>query len=695
MAGRNQHYIPRLILRGFLARQTARDEYAWVARKSGEIFCGNLEGIAAQRDFYSEPARPGEITLDQRITDYEQRLTPLVVKLRALAVGAVVDTTIAAEVIAHLAPRAATIRSLFSDALGRLITQAAPVLADPDVLRRVAGLNAPAPTETFRTEVFEKIKAQIPIPHQNAPLELVESLAFAWARENMDEWLESMRPDIQIGLGMMDAMAPDRVRDGHQKALGQTLVADARVEKLSHLTWRIEPAPQGGALLPDCIALAYDQAGLPAPYIMADQEDAAAIVMPLSDKLLLVGLAPSATIPDLADFNAHAAACSDQLIVTAHRDHPLEDLLRTIGKRSEAFIAEHVDKIVDNFGPAEPQAAPLRQGQGFSFDIRCPDWEDQDAVDMIGSHVGEIVTRLAGIWPLQRLDGLTFAFDYEGELESLDTGLPEKPAASQMPIEEGLSVSMAVRVLRDGVLKSRIVMRAPLALALLGEDEDLRPRALHVLIAQLAHVSLMTLIEDHWPGVLLEPFADLRTHQLYARTHQALFSYFVARQSAQFSDPLDLETELAADFVHALRRHVQVLQEAAMAFEIDGDINRRYQTMLDVAGEILDRLARLLGHRHGLDQRGLSPRSPVTPILEKLELVKWFGLLEADLERLWLHRGNWPSFAAFSDFAAHTERLLWQLGAMSWRISDEEFWIQFLTVEGLGVVVPLLAQERE
>ncbi|MBP7704062.1 MAG: hypothetical protein KA105_02110 [Caulobacter sp.] len=51
MAGRNQHYIPRLILRGFLARQTARDEYAWVARKSGEIFCGNLEGIAAQRDF--------------------------------------------------------------------------------------------------------------------------------------------------------------------------------------------------------------------------------------------------------------------------------------------------------------------------------------------------------------------------------------------------------------------------------------------------------------------------------------------------------------------------------------------------------------------------------------------------------------------------------------------------------------------
>ena len=150
MAGRSQHYIPRLVLRGFLARRTSRDEYAWVARKTGEIFCGNLEGIATQRDFYSDPARPGEATLDRQITDYEDRLATLVSALRALPIGAAADASVAAEVIAHLTPRAATVRSLFSDALARLLEQAAPVLNNTDTMRRFAGLNSPAPTDVFR-----------------------------------------------------------------------------------------------------------------------------------------------------------------------------------------------------------------------------------------------------------------------------------------------------------------------------------------------------------------------------------------------------------------------------------------------------------------------------------------------------------------------------------------------------------------
>lgn len=61
----------------------------------------------------------------------------------------------------------------------------------------------------------------------------------------------------------------------------------------------------------------------------------------------------------------------------------------------------------------------------------------------------------------------------------------------------------------------------------------------------------------------------------------------------------------------------------------------------------------------------------------------------------WCHRGDWPSFAVFSDFSAHVERLLWMLGAMSWRMSDKEFWIQFFPVEGLEAVAPLLVEADE
>jgi len=58
---------------------------------------------------------------------------------------------------------------------------------------------------------------------------------------------------------------------------------------------------------------------------------------------------------------------------------------------------------------------------------------------------------------------------------------------------------------------------------------------------------------------------------------------------------------------------------------------------------------------------------------------------------LWRHRGAWPSFEAFSAFTAHLERLLWQLGVMSWRIDEDQYWIQFFPTDGLNAAMPTSA----
>ena len=97
---RNQHFVPRAVLRGFLARKTKRDEYAWAARRTGEIFCGNIEGIGAARDFYSDPpSGQNELTLDRTITSYETHLAELLKELREVPVGGLADSATSAEVI--------------------------------------------------------------------------------------------------------------------------------------------------------------------------------------------------------------------------------------------------------------------------------------------------------------------------------------------------------------------------------------------------------------------------------------------------------------------------------------------------------------------------------------------------------------------------------------------------------------------
>lgn len=62
MSGRKQHFIPQALLRGFGVTK-GKATRVYVFRKGQEPYRSSTEGVAAQRDFYSEPSielnRPG------------------------------------------------------------------------------------------------------------------------------------------------------------------------------------------------------------------------------------------------------------------------------------------------------------------------------------------------------------------------------------------------------------------------------------------------------------------------------------------------------------------------------------------------------------------------------------------------------------------------------------------------------------
>ena len=105
MAGKKQHHIPQSLQRGFLFDVKAEKTY--VHRRDGSSFPTSISGVAAQRYFYSHLSSDGSKTLDDRITDYENRLGDLLINLRAVSIDGAVDADVAAEAIAHLAPRSA------------------------------------------------------------------------------------------------------------------------------------------------------------------------------------------------------------------------------------------------------------------------------------------------------------------------------------------------------------------------------------------------------------------------------------------------------------------------------------------------------------------------------------------------------------------------------------------------------------
>lgn len=111
MSGRKQHFIPRVLLRGF-AREIRGTERVWVRHRERGAFESNVLDVAASRDFYSAPAGDAvSLTLDDRITDYENQLAEALGRLRTAPEGPV-DTGLATEVVSHLFFRTEAIRDL-------------------------------------------------------------------------------------------------------------------------------------------------------------------------------------------------------------------------------------------------------------------------------------------------------------------------------------------------------------------------------------------------------------------------------------------------------------------------------------------------------------------------------------------------------------------------------------------------------
>ena len=151
MSGKKQHHIPRSLQRGFLFDVKA--ERTYVYRRNGGNFPACISDVLAQRYFYSRLSSDGSKTLDDMITEYENRLGRLLIKVRSIPIDGKADADVAAEIIAHLTPRSARVRCIFGSGVEQLITTAAEAFADEDTIVALLGLAEPEPNPTWNDHI--------------------------------------------------------------------------------------------------------------------------------------------------------------------------------------------------------------------------------------------------------------------------------------------------------------------------------------------------------------------------------------------------------------------------------------------------------------------------------------------------------------------------------------------------------------
>ncbi|MCH9051693.1 MAG: DUF4238 domain-containing protein [Proteobacteria bacterium] len=351
MSGRKQHYIPQVLLRGFGKRGKGKAVQVTVYSRDHGVFTTATEGVAAQRYFYSEhPADPGAETLDDRITTYEYQLAKIIAEFRDTTPGHAVDPAKAAEMVTHLCVRQAHLRDSFASATEQLLHGAASIFRDKDRARKALGLDDPNPKEILLDEIntlYEKFSPQLGQLGITKPV--FEQWVLANSKAIFDYNFAEQSPFLQGLFSLMQGQTDKIARQGHIKALEQSLAPDPRTEVLKQFDWRIEQDPASGFVLPDCVAISLSEGASYRPLAYAGKDEMDTIFMPLSHNRLLVG-APGGAIEDVPQtVNNAFVACSWDCFIARDRTPEFEQLVSQIGERTRGLIDDIVGEAFGDY----------------------------------------------------------------------------------------------------------------------------------------------------------------------------------------------------------------------------------------------------------------------------------------------------------------------------------------------------------
>lgn len=692
MAGRKQHYIPQCFLRGFEASRSGKVTQVIVFRHGRKPYLSGISDVAAQRDFYSGLPGEGQKTLDDVITEYENRLGSLLSELRSIQLGQPIPPWLAAEVVSHLTIRTASVRDSFGLGAQELMSGASLFFGDSEVVRQHLKIDTAEPDPLIIEEIDKAIDQALPgLP--TAASSALRRVAMFKLREFFSEEYGKHLGTLMDGFESIMQSLPKIVRDGHTKALTNTVVPEVRVSALADLHWTKIGVDSGQHfVLPDCIAMArangQDEEYM--PYLLHPNDELAVIVMPLSTSELLIGCRDTKTPKvDAVAMNRFAAKCAFDFFVASKCDEETLEASTLIGVGSKASILTAVRESLCDFispkhkNPSLPVDAQEgsntlseveETSRGHSYLVSFRGCADQATANRIADVVRIVVNQLGRHMPVRRIESITFASDYEQALADIDRGFQAPSPLTPTSVEYGVGVAMAPLVLRDNGIRCCIVMRSWVGQALLSNEDNADWRsAVHILGTMVARAAYIDMVDNALPGVLLKPLDDPWAAFFLRHIESISSNYFSARSVAGINP--ELKSGYQELFHNALNSAFETIPAARLEYRSHGDLDAFLELAMSRLSDILVHGAAAIGHCDGLEE-SLTDDEETKLLLAQSGLLGWCNVYQRDLETVYNRRGRWESLTDFLSLAIHLERLLWQFGIFPWRTDDNQIRVE-------------------
>jgi hypothetical protein len=290
----------------------------------------------------------------------------------------------------------------------------------------------------------------------------------------------------------------------------------------------------------------------------------------------------------------------------------------------------------------QPDERPTSAPENLSVSL-CAFDSEQHAREF-GNLIVCYARELSRYIDLSGLDGITVAHDYSQALAELDRGYATSHRLT--PSEEFVTgIAMTPSVLRDGQLKSHIVLDAGFALALENPEGEHFPVAFHTLAHECAHVEITQRFENAFPGVLLRKRRDTIHDNMRWQVIGASWDEYAATYiSAPFGhDPTAWYEECFLTFLKETRPKANGLIKA---YRLHGDHSRIMGEVYGAYGELLKSAAYVLGNMAGR-KLSLDALPATQAALNGHWFAGYFNRLDEVCKRIFDGYGKWTETAPF------------------------------------------------
>lgn len=296
-----------------------------------------------------------------------------------------------------------------------------------------------------------------------------------------------------------------------------------------------------------------------------------------------------------------------------------------------------------------PTSFPLK-ASGFASEK-----EAMEFGQLAGAYVGEISRTI----DLSQLDGITIAYDYSQALLSLDRGYQ---TSQPLTPSEGATVGIAMTpsVIRDGQIKSHIVLNALYVRPLENSDDQHYRAAFHTVAHECAHVEITHQFDKAFPNVLLQrSYRDMQENFRWQTILACWDEYAATLISAKYGDPPTVGYE--DTFLGAVTATGDNVNQLFKEFRIHDDVTRILQEVYEAMGNLLKFAAYHLGNLRGLGVAWTDmPRTVAA--LEGHWFTSFFLRLQDACSAILANYAQWEDESAFETIGNLVDELVAMAG---------------------------------